>query len=163
MGWQEEHELSRLFAANRQRRENALSAEEKRELAVARDLETFAHLRDEVIKPELDRLAKFTIENGWHAKVLSDSYKPVGYPGADVPRITIYFAEDEVDAYRPDEFAYARFSCTPGHFQISFAESDILPGRGGSSGTGRAYKMNDVTPEWVNSCVTKLLMRLLQK
>lgn len=158
-----EQELNDLFAKDRQRRDDALSDAEKAARAVERDLETFAMLRDEVIKPELDKIAEFVVRHGWDAKVASGPSKRVHPDAVAVQEVSIFFAPERVDDWHPEQFAHVRFSCVPGHFKVSIAESDILPGRGGSSGSGQSVEMNKVTPNWVSARVTQLLKRILEK
>ena len=156
------NELIGLFAANRQKKEEALSTAEKRALAEKRDLEAFATWKDEVIAPELDRLAASVREQGWDAKVIRANERDVA-PTKNPPSIGIYFAEQgKVDDWHPEQYAYVTFRVVPGHFKISVSESTIMPGRGGSSGSGVSIEFNKVDADFVRTRVENLLIRLLK-
>lgn len=163
LDWQTEQNLNDLFAQDRQRREDALTAAEKAALAIERDIACFVDIRENVLRPELEKIAAFVISRGWDAQVVSSTAKKIHPDSVGVPEIAIYFARDKVDQWKPEQFAHARFYCVPGSFKIAVSESDVLPGKGGSASSGQSYEMNNVDAQWVSSRVTKLLTTLLQK
>lgn len=162
MNTENENTLRGLFAADRERRQNAMSEEERKNRDVERDMLTFAAIREEIIKPELDEIAHFVRSEGWDSVVAVENEKDIRKDVPSTPTIVIYFSEGKVSPFTPEREAYVRFGCVAGYSKVSVSESNILDGRGGSSGSGTTVDMTKITGIWVNDRVTKLVAELLK-
>lgn len=159
-----ENALRGLFEADRVKRDDRLSQVEQKELQRSRDLKDFADLCDNVIVPELEKVAAFVCEQGWDAKVIRDPGKPNEPEQLLPPSVGIYIInEGKVRDHRPNELAYIKYLCIAGSSAVSVPTSDILPRKGGSSTSGGLIKFDRVTADMVSKGATDLLQTLLRK
>lgn len=159
--------LGKLFAQDRERKEQVAARENQREQDEASRLEQFNKLRDEIIQPALEEIAEFVRQQGWSAEVHFQEEKARTDRGRatgsfDPPRIGIFFARTGNPRWWSHETPHFSVIANKREGSVNFHASTIGEGHGGSSGGQGSVAIGELTKEFLQERVTAYLEKLMR-
>lgn len=155
--------LASLFAQDQQKAEVAVREKRERDAQAEVNDAEFLRIRDAVIVPAMREMAEFISTQGWDSDISIEEWQ-AGSPGKASPAkvAMTFFRGSKPARYQRHDYPHVWAVHSRGSAGVGFPTSTIMPGRGGSSGSGAGALLSEVTAEMVQGYIANVLSRVLK-
>ena len=156
--------LQALFDADKARKAQLIEQANVQKDQESAFLIEFLKVRDEIIAPEMQKMADFIINQGWNAEVVAEDERLGDKDRTEPASIRMMVGKDASQRlqYRWHENAYIRVVCEKRTFKAGFHECTIMPGRGGMSGGTGTVTLAELTPAYLEQRLATFIAKLFK-